>query len=389
MYDWLIVGGGIQGCTLATFLIKSGKTTIDKLAIIDPHRSPLENWIKCTHNIGMEHLRSPSVHHIDVEPFSLQHYAQNINTKTVFRGRYKRPSLELFNEHCKETLNEVSLYKSWFRDRVNKIKKYKKDWIVETNNNNVFISKNVVLSMGISEKLYLPDWAHQLKQDAPRNIYHIFDKKLTNIDSLPPPISIVGGGITAAHLAIKTSALFPGRVTLIKRHPFRIHDFDSDPGWLGPKNLYSFNKVDDFNKRRDLIKKARYKGSLTKELYFKLLHLQKKGLLTIINSEVTQASTSRKNLINLYLANEEIIQTNTLLLATGFNQAFPKEDWLQSLIKENDLSCASCGYPIVQHNLEWCPHLFVMGPLAELEIGPVARNISGARKAAERIIQSI
>lgn len=42
-----------------------------------------------------------------------------------------------------------------------------------------------------------------------------------------------------------------------------------------------------------------------------------------------------------------------------------------------------------RQSLEWCPHLYVTGPLAELEIGPIARNISGARQAAERIVQSI
>ncbi len=32
MFDWMIIGGGIQGVTLATFLLKTGKTTVDQLA---------------------------------------------------------------------------------------------------------------------------------------------------------------------------------------------------------------------------------------------------------------------------------------------------------------------------------------------------------------------
>ena len=31
MFDWMIIGGGIQGVTLATFLLKTGKTTVDQL----------------------------------------------------------------------------------------------------------------------------------------------------------------------------------------------------------------------------------------------------------------------------------------------------------------------------------------------------------------------
>ncbi|XYI00028.1 hypothetical protein ACMHYB_09830 [Sorangium sp. So ce1128] len=50
------------------------------------------------------------------------------------------------------------------------------------------------------------------------------------------------------------------------------------------------------------------------------------------------------------------------------------------------LRCAACGYPIVSARLEWGPGLFVSGPLAELELGPTARNIAGARAAAERLL---
>ena len=34
------------------------------------------------------------------------------------------------------------------------------------------------------------------------------------------------------------------------------------------------------------------------------------------------------------------------------------------------------------------PGLFVSGPLADLELGPAARNIAGARAAAERILSA-
>ena len=36
--------------------------------------------------------------------------------------------------------------------------------------------------------------------------------------------------------------------------------------------------------------------------------------------------------------------------------------------------------------LRWHPRVYVSGPLAELELGPSARNISGARRAAERLV---
>ena len=50
------------------------------------------------------------------------------------------------------------------------------------------------------------------------------------------------------------------------------------------------------------------------------------------------------------------------------------------------LPCARCGYPIVDPSLRWHPGVYVSGPLAELELGPVARNIAGARRAGDRIV---
>jgi hypothetical protein len=43
-------------------------------------------------------------------------------------------------------------------------------------------------------------------------------------------------------------------------------------------------------------------------------------------------------------------------------------------------------YPIVDRALRWHPGIHVTGPLAELEIGPPARNILGARLSAERLL---
>ena len=60
----------------------------------------------------------------------------------------------------------------------------------------------------------------------------------------------------------------------------------------------------------------------------------------------------------------------------------------QGLVRDHALPCAVCGYPLVDRHLRWHPRLHVSGPLAELELGPVARNIVGARRAAERILPS-
>ena len=75
-----------------------------------------------------------------------------------------------------------------------------------------------------------------------------------------------------------------------------------------------------------------------------------------------------------------------VLLATGFDSKRPGGALVDELVETHQLPCASCGYPVVDAHLRWHPRVFVTGPLAELEIGPVSRNIVGARRAAERIV---
>ena len=78
-----------------------------------------------------------------------------------------------------------------------------------------------------------------------------------------------------------------------------------------------------------------------------------------------------------------------MLLATGFASQRPGGALVDELVSSAALPCAACGYPIVDTKLQWHPHLYVSGPLAELELGPSSRNISGARRAADRLVAAL
>lgn len=203
------------------------------------------------------------------------------------------------------------------------------------------------------------------------------------------PITIIGGGISSVHLALKLSESFPNRVTLLKRHPFRICDFDSDPAWLGPKKQLSFRNLESYQKRREQIIKARHKGSIPPDLHMKVLNRVRQGTLRLLEGEV-ESTECQNGTINLNDKNGKLIeQTGTVLLATGFKPSLPGKEWLSPVIDTHQLCCSECGYPIVSRSLQWGPNLYVTGALAKLEIGPIARNIAGARHAAERIVASL
>ncbi|MFP3511214.1 NAD(P)-binding domain-containing protein [Peribacillus sp. SIMBA_075] len=389
MLEWIIIGGGIQGTTMATFLLKSGKTTVDQLAIVDRNEEPLARWKHCTEVISMPYLRSPSVHHLDVNPFSLQKYVERADWNNNFYGQYKRPSLQSFNEHCAQVADDLSIKQAWVQGKVTSVCKTGQGWEVQLQNKRRLAGKKLVISIGIGEQHYWPDWALQLKQEHEGSIFHIFDENIPELTQLHGPITIIGGGISSVHLALKLSKIYPNEVTVLKRHPFRIHNFDSDPGWLGPKRQRPFRAITSYQKRREAIIHARYKGSIPPDLHKVLMNQVKQGLLRVMDVEVISA-VWRDGHTSLRDKNEKVIQqTGTILLATGFKSSMPGKDWLTPVIQSHDLRLAECGYPIVSQSLQWGPGLYVTGALAELEMGPISRNISGARQAAERIVNSL
>lgn len=391
MYEWVIIGGGIQGVTLAAFLLKTRKIKAAELAVVDRNAEPLANWKRSTKVISMPYLRSPSVHHIDVAPFSLQSFVKkgSFDKRRAFYGPYKRPSLEIFNDHCEHLLNDLSIKETWVQGHVQRALKLNNGWQVQLKNGREIYGKKLALAIGIGEQLNMPDWAIDLDGQYPTHVYHVFDEKLPEFDAMKLPITIVGGGITSIHLALKLSELYPNQVTLLKRHPFRIHAFDSDPGWLGPKRQNGFHNIESYVKRREEIITARNKGSIPHDLYIKLLNRIKNGTLVVKENEVSGYEVKNDSVHLFDKDGNFIARTGTILLATGYLPSLPGSEWIKEMVETLELPCADCGYPIVSRTLQWGPDLYVTGALAELEMGPIARNISGARQAAERIVKHL
>ena len=78
-----------------------------------------------------------------------------------------------------------------------------------------------------------------------------------------------------------------------------------------------------------------------------------------------------------------------VVLATGMSPKRPGGELVDELIHSAKLPCASCSYPIVDQALRWHPCIYVSGPLAELELGPTARTIIGARQAGDRLVKAL
>ena len=383
--DWLVIGGGIHGVHIAARLIGDANVPVHRIRIIDPGEHLLERWRACTATTGMTHLRSPSVHNLDLNPWSMMRYAKRRHRRAsgTFALPFNRPKLQFFNEHCDKVIREFGLNKVHVRARAVSCAVSCDDVTVGLSTGVELSASNVVLAIGSGEQPQMPDWAP--KDDA--RIHHIFSPEFNGWPSIAETVAVVGGGISAAQVALRL--VEEGHeVYMVSRHALREHQFDSEPGWLGPKLMTGFQRETDVDQRRTMITEARYKGSMPPDV--------RRALQAAINraeihwhQDSVRAIDVEESGLTLHCANGDTVAVDRVLLATGFTGRRPGGAFIDELVESASLPCASCGYPIVDKTLRWHPRVYVSGPLAELELGPTSRNISGARRAAERLVAAV
>ena len=384
--DWLIVGGGIHGVHLAVRLLHAGAANPDRLRIVDPAPRLLERFWSGAAVTGMTYLRSPSVHHLDVGAMSLRRFAARKmkNQSGIFARPYDRPSVALFRAHCDHVIERFGLERLHTRDRVTRCRVQRRGAAVQLAGGAEIAARRVVLAIGAGDQPLWPDWAP--RHDA--RIQHVF---APDSAGWPPPgcgaVAVVGGGISAAQVAVRLVAE-GRRVALISRHALRERQFDSDPGWLGPKRMAGFERTRDLELRRAIVDEARHRGSVPPDVRQPLERALARGQVAWHESEVAEVAETDDGLL-LRLENGSALGAHRVLLATGFASERPGGQVVDELIASARLACAPCGYPIVDSALRWHPRIFVSGPLAELEVGPVARTIAGARRAAERVLEGL
>lgn len=386
--EWVIVGGGIHGVHMAAKLVARNFAKVEDIRIIDPEPRLLAGWRERTTATGMEFLRSASVHHLDVRPWSLEEFAGVRNTRRkpndgLFTAPKARPSLALFNAHCDHVIKTYELDKVHIRDYVTSCRAHCDGVHLTTESGSTLHARNVVLAIGSSERPLRPTWANSSN----KRIKHIFEKDFESwLSPAPQKIAVIGGGISAGQVALRF--VNDGhQVHIISRHDVRQHQFDSDSGWIGPRYMRRFSREKNPDKRRDIITKARHRGSMPPDVKSALRRGLENHALTWKKSEIERIEDDATNLILKMIDGSEL-EVDRIVLATGFESRRPGGTMVDDLIASASLPCASCGYPIVSPNLHWHPRIFVSGPLAELEIGPVARNIVGAQRASERILKA-
>ncbi len=235
MIAWLIIGGGIHGVYLANLLAHLPGSGHERIRILDPHATLLNDWQRNTANCGMAYLRSPATHNIDRPILSLYRFAKTHGerSRAAFIPPYNRPSLELFRHHTQQVITANRLTRLHIRGRAQRLKREGRVLIVETTGPTLR-TRRVLLAIGMGEQPCWPSWASRLKQRGAR-IGHVFDPGFNRRDWGHAERTVVlGGGITAVQTALKLSQESAARSTFCRVTPCAKVSLTSIPAGLAP-----------------------------------------------------------------------------------------------------------------------------------------------------------
>jgi glycine/D-amino acid oxidase-like deaminating enzyme len=364
--DWLIIGGGIHGTYLSQVLVRRLGFDRDGVRVLDEAAEPLAAWHRHTRACGMTYMRSPQVHHLGLRSDSLRRHARQNGRPDAFIEPYRRPALSLFDDHAHHVIEQGKLAELRIQGRANCIQPTAGGYRVEADGG-AFHARRVLLAPG-QPPLYRPPWGSGLR--------HVFAPDFSLAAQGAGRIAVVGGGATGGQLALALADR-GAEVALVSRHRPRRANFDSHPCYLGTRCLAGFARS-GIAQRRRIIASARNPGTVPREVHA--------GVAAHAAVRLWQGEVSNCTDDGVQFSDGRRLRADRIILATGF-AGRPGGELVRRAIADLDLPVGADGWPVLSADLQWRPGLCACGRLAELELGPAAGNIAGARMAGRRLGQ--
>ncbi len=389
--DLAIIGAGVQALTLTTHLLQKSAKHYHKFIVFDPSQTWMRQWQQQFAAQQIPYLRSPAVHHPDPNPHQLRTFAENRHNELF--PPYDRPGTKLFNDFCQEVIRRWQLADNKIYPAkviqiiANKQASHSRfQLVLETGE--TIVARKVVLATG-SGKTQLPDWVEKITSNYPSDkLCHSQQVNLERLNLRGESILIIGGGLTSGHLA-KGAIELGATVTLMTRKQLQAKIFDADPCWLGPKCLKQFHAQTDWYLRYQQIQEARNGGSMTPEMLSKLRKASNRGKITIDENCQVSSAQWQDSCWQVSCLDGNRHQFNRIWLATGTKFDVTEHPLLKDVLKTYPTQIVN-GLPVLDRHLRLrLSNFFIMGGLAALQIGPVARNIGGGKMAADLIVPAI
>ena len=388
--DLAIIGAGVQALTLTTHLLQKSVKHYRKFLVFDPSQTWMSQWQNQFAAQQIPYLRSPAVHHPDPNPHQLRAFAEHRRNELF--PPYDRPGTELFNDFCHEIINRWQLTDKVYPAKVTQILPVKlasrSKFQLALSTGETIIARKVVLATG-SGKIQLPNWVERITADYPVDkLCHSQQVNLGGLNLAGERILVIGGGLTSGHLT-KGAIAQGATVTLMTRKELQEKIFDAEPGWLGPKYLKDFHSETDWDTRFQHIQQARNGGSMTPEMTLQLRKASHEGKVVINECCQVDDAQWQDNSWQVHCYKGCQNQFDRIWLATGTKFSVREHPLLQEVLEAYPTEIVN-GLPVLDEHLRLPKsNFFIMGGLAALRIGPVARNIGGGKMACQRIVPAI
>jgi len=376
--DVCVVGAGPHGLAVTAHLLTAKPSLHGRISVIDPSGCWLHTWMEQFARLGIGVLRSPIVHHPDVDPLALMRFA---NERRLARSNlpYDPPVTEVFERFCRAVIDKFEINSFVSAGRVEQLDQHENGFVVATKHGS-FRAGSVVWT-GNPAVPIIPE-ALQSEMGSDR-LQIATQVDLRRIDSLDGEhVMIVGGGLTAGHLvvgALERSA----HVTLVTRRTIVERHFDVDPGWLGPKNLDGFERLRSPERRLATARGARGGGSMPPWMCHRLRQEIESGHVEHLVGPIDRGVFDDDG--GQVRVGGRQVNVDRCWLATG-----TRPDARADRALEPHVDRHVDGIPAVREDLSIAHRsLYFAGRLATIELGPAAGNLWGARIAGHRITEAL
>ncbi|PNS19971.1 Cellobiose dehydrogenase [Sphaceloma murrayae] len=325
------------------------------------------------------------------------------------RSDYYTPSTALFHDHCHEVVDKYSLQEGLLSNEtlldldygyVEEVSAVDKIFTVTTDKGKRY-ARTVVMSVGAGNVPCIPGTGGCKVIDGGCHAMHIQQFPDPHVSTKirerkSTEVMIVGGGLTAAHLAANALAKGVTKVHMVIRSHLKVKPFDIDLSWMGKfRNVQqaTFWSSDTDGERWDQIQMARNGGSITPRIHKVLKKFCDQGRLAIHTNTIIQSRAFDTNSRQWDIETRprvELPRIDYIYFATGIPTDFTKLSYFQKMMEKYPIDGIG-GLPCLSDDMAWCEEvpLYMVGKLASLRIGPGSANLAGARIGAERVAWSI
>ncbi len=353
------------------------------LTVVDPAGAWLAGWHEHFARAEIATLRSPIVHHPSPDPGELSVFIDRSGAPRSGLP-YDLPTAGAFGLFCAALIQRTGLAPPLTASATGVCAEGPRLRIA-TGDGSITADHLVVATN--PHRRPIPDWVETLLGRRPGLVTFGGDVDLRTLGDLDGErVAVIGGGLTAAHLACGAAAR-GAEVHVVARRPLETRPFDTDPGWLGPKYLRAFDLDRDAASRLRSALDARGGGTIPPWMRDRIDGLAADGRLTIHEGCEVRAGGVGDGGSVLALDDHTRLEADRVWLATGTTPDFGALRCLAELAP--DVPVLN-GLPITGDDLrlERYP-VHVMGRLATLTLGPASGNLWGAQRAARRITKVI